>query len=344
MEPVGRLSTRRPEAGPEAQGGPEGQDPPEAQAGPEAQTAPRPSLGAAFPRLARFVLVMFRPQIYVTYGVLWTLALEGTATAVSGTAVEWTPGWGTLARALSVVLVLLFMRMLDEQKDFAYDQEHNPNRPLVTGAITVLELRTAMAVIALTVAALNVALSRTSLLMVLLSMAYGLGLAFLESAWPAAEDSILLNLVLAYPSQLMLSGYLYLSLDSTDAITADWRGAVLLALFAGAFLHFEFGRKTSWRDEPEARLYSGPLGPVGSGAATLGWALLAVVAAVALLRPWRAEGASAWTGWAPLAPVALPAYGGWLFLRRRKETWPGWTAVCFLLCLYLALVAHAALL
>jgi 4-hydroxybenzoate polyprenyltransferase len=92
-------------------------------------------------------MVMFRPQIYVTCGVLWAVAVEGSTVVLSGDA--WRPTAATAARVTSVVLTLLFLRMVDEQKDLGYDRQHHPDRPLVTGAINVVELRAGMTLIAI---------------------------------------------------------------------------------------------------------------------------------------------------------------------------------------------------
>ncbi|MFD0654547.1 hypothetical protein ACFQ2Y_44795 [Streptomyces malaysiensis subsp. malaysiensis] len=176
-------------------------------------------------RLGRFVLRMFRPQIYVTYGVLWTLALEGSAEALSGSAAHWTPSWSTVARAVSVVLALLFARMVDEQKDLEYDRTHNPDRPLVTGAITAAELRGAMAFSTVVVVVLNTFVSAFSVLLILLALGYTLFLVALERRFPRFGERLIANLLVSYPVQLLLSGYLYVSLLTGDEIGGDGRAA-----------------------------------------------------------------------------------------------------------------------
>lgn len=281
-------------------------------------------------RLGRFVLRMFRPQIYVTYGVLWTLALEGTAEALSGPSSHWTPSWSTVVRAVSVVLALLFARMVDEQKDLDYDRRHHPDRPLVTGAITVAELRGAMALIAVLLVVLNTLVSALSVLLILLGLGYTLFLVALERWSPRIGEDLLVNLLVSYPVQLLLSVYLYLSLLTSDAIDGDGRAVPLLAMFAGAFLQFEFARKTEWRRDPQARLYSEVLGPRGSAALSLALAVGAVALALLLF------GAA---GWVPALSIVFPALGAWRFLVRRKPSGlmlPAMGFVLFfnLLCFY----------
>ncbi|MGW2748745.1 hypothetical protein [Streptomyces sp. NPDC001450] len=287
-------------------------------------------------RLGRFVLRMFRPHIYATYGLLWVLALEGSSVALTGTA--WRPSGATWVRVVSVVLALLFLRMLDEQKDFEYDRVHHPDRPLVTGAITVAELRGAMAALTAAVAGLNAALSATAVLLILAALGYGLFLAALERLSAAVRDRQLLNLAVTYPVQVLLGVYVYGSLAAAGTVTADWRGALLLALCACVFLHFEFARKTAWEEEPGARLYSAGLGPRRSAAVTAGLAAGAVACQVVLFAP---DGPF---GLLPCLTVALPLWGTWRFLAARSGGWSLITAMGFVVVTYLALSIRAVLL
>ncbi|MFG2197069.1 hypothetical protein [Streptomyces sp. NPDC048639] len=287
-------------------------------------------------RLGRFVLRMFRPHIYVTYGLLWVLALEGSAVALSGTA--WRPSGGTWIRVVSVVLALLFLRMLDEQKDFAYDRVHHPDRPLVTGAITVAELRGGMAAITVVVALLNAVLSPTAVLLILLALGYGLLLVALERLSAAVAERQLLNLAVTYPVQIMLGLYVYLSAAASGTVTADWRAVPLLALCACVFLHFEFARKTAWEDDPGAHLYSQDLGARGSAAVAAGLAAGAVICEVVLF------GADSPLGLLPCLMAALPVWGTWRFLSARRGGWPLPAAMGFVLGSHLALIAWAVVL
>jgi 4-hydroxybenzoate polyprenyltransferase len=269
---------------------------------------------------------MFRPQIYVTYGVLWALALEGSAVLLSGTSgagSSWSPSWRTAVQASTVVLILLFFRMTDEQKDLGYDRVHHPSRPLVTGAITVAELRGAMVVIALLTLVGNLAISVPSALLAWAALGFALLLAVLEARSARLRDSLLINLALAYAGQLIVSGYLYLSLVDSGSVTADWTAAPLFLMFAGVFLHLEFARKTAWRDKPGERLYSATaLGPLGSGLAALALAGIGIGLELALLRPWRVSGAEAVAAWLPCATLVFPAHGAWLYFVRRRPSWP----------------------
>jgi 4-hydroxybenzoate polyprenyltransferase len=287
-------------------------------------------------RLGRFVLRMFPPHVYVTYGLLWVLALESSAVTATGTA--WRPTGATWLRVVSVVLALLFLRMLDEQKDLAHDRVHHPDRPLVTGAITAAELRGAMAAITVVTTALNAVLSVGAALLLLAAHGYALALAVLERLSRAVRERQLLGLTVTYPVQVLLGAYVYGSLVAAGTVTADWRGAALLALSACVFLHFEFARKTAWEARPGARLYSADLGPRRSAAVTAGFAAGAVGCEVLLFAP---DGP---LGLLPCLAAALPAWGTRRFLGARRDGWPMPAATGFVVTTYLALIVRAVLL
>ncbi|MET9077564.1 hypothetical protein ABZX95_36690 [Streptomyces sp. NPDC004232] len=284
-------------------------------------------------RLGRFVLRRFRPQVYAAYGVLWALALEGSAVALAGTA--WRPTGATAVRAVSVVLTLLFLRMLDEQKDLAHDRVHHPDRPLVTGAISAAELRGAMAAVAVVVVALNALLSPVAALLVLLPLGYALLLPVVERLSAPVREGQLLNLAVTYPVQVLVGAYVYLSLAVSGPVTADWRALPLLGLCAGVFLHFEFARKTAWESVPDDRLYSSALGPVGGAAAALAPVAVALLCDVVLFRP------AGVLGLLPCLAALLPVAAAHRFLTARRGTWPLPPAMGYIVVTYLALVLQA---
>lgn len=288
-------------------------------------------------RVARFTAVMYKPH-YLLYGVLFVLALEGTAALVSQPDMPWRPGWATVLRIVVVAFVLLYLRMVDEQKDLDYDRVHNPDRPLVTGAVSAGELRAAMGVIAVGVVGASLVLSASSAVAIAVVLAYGVFLWALELRSAAVRDDILLNLVVTYPVQLLVAAYVLVSARDTGEVAARWRTAAVVVVFAGAFLHFEFARKTARERRPGEHLYSNRLGVAGSAGAILGFAVLAVVVELALVQPWEWHTVVAWI---PLALLLIPIYGEWRFLRSSESEHPVLPAVAFVLALYVALIAQA---
>lgn len=288
-------------------------------------------------RLGRFVMAVFPPHVYVTYSVLWVLALEGSASLLAHR--PWHPAPGTGVRAVSVVLALLYLRIVDEQKDLEYDRVHNPRRPLVTGEIDGRELRAAMAVIAVALVALNAPLSAAALAVLVADLGYALLLVLLERRSRRIREGQLVNLAVTYPVQLLISVYVYLSAGAA----AGLRAVPLLAIFVCVFLHFEFARKTAWTQPAGARLYSDSavLGPPGSARTAAAFSAAAALLTLALFRPWHASGATALAALAPYAALVFPATGLALFARRRVAAWPVPLAMGFVVSDYVTLTVQA---
>ncbi|WP_433714208.1 hypothetical protein ACQP2U_08795 [Nocardia sp. CA-084685] len=303
------------------------------------EVAGTPSSGvlASVVRIGRFTAVMYKPH-YVLYGVLWVLALEGTAALVSQPDSAWHPTGSTVVRIVVVAFVLLYLRMVDEQKDLDYDRVHNPDRPLVTGAISATELRAAMAVIAIGALAASLTLSVLSALLIAAVLAYGLALWGLERLSATIRTNILANLALTYPVQLLVTAYVVLSAADTGEVRATWKTTAVALIFAGAFLQFEFARKTSRMPRTDEHFYSNALGATGSTAFGLLCAAIATATDIALVQPWTY---TAGVAWIPLALLLLPIWGAVKFVRGSKPDYPVLPAVLFILTLYIALIVQA---
>lgn len=304
-------------------------------------TSTRPGVFGSVARIAGFTRVMYKPY-YLLYAVLWVLALEGTAAIVAQPDSAWGPTTATALRIAVVAAVLLYLRMVDEQKDLEYDRVHNPDRPLVTGAVSASELRTAMGIIAIGSIAGSWLLSGRSALMIAAVLAYGLVLWGLERASAAVRERILLNLVVTYPVQLLITVYVMLSAIDTGEVEGQGRIALLALVFAGAFLQFEFARKTSRVARPGEMYYSNPLGTAGSVAVSLGLAAVAVVVDLALVRPWSYTGAVSVIGWIPVVLLLIPLAGAWRFRSSADSDYPPVPAMLFIITLYATLIAQAS--
>ncbi|MFI6165153.1 hypothetical protein ACIBCN_00055 [Nocardia sp. NPDC051052] len=291
-------------------------------------------------RIARFTAVMYKPH-YLLYGVLWVLALEGMASLVTQPDSAWRPTWSTVVRIVVVAFVLLYLRMVDEQKDLEYDRVHNPDRPLVTGAVSAVELRVAMGLIAIGAISASLALSVGSAVMIAVAMAYGLVLWGLERLFAVVRTNILVNLIVTYPVQLLVTGYIVVSAIDTGEVRAHWQAAAVAGIFAGAFLQFEFARKTSRERRPDESLYSNVLGAKGSIAASVVCAVAAVLCNIGLIEPWNYSSPGALI--ARISPflLTIPVTTAWNFRRGDRVNYPVVPAVVFILALYLTLIAQA---
>ncbi|WP_238846585.1 hypothetical protein [Nocardia terpenica] len=305
-------------------------------------TQRRTGFAVSMGRLARFTAVRYKPY-YLLYAVLWTLAVEGTAALVSHPGVGWRPGAATGVRVVVVAGVLLYLRMVDEQKDLGYDRIHYPDRPLVTGAITARELRIAMTVLAVAAIGASLALSVWSAVWITVVLGYGLVLWGLERVSAAIRDRLLLNLAVTYPVQVLLTVYVVVSAIGSGQVESRWVTAWVAVVFAGAFVQFEFARKTTSTARPGQWFYSNTLGASGSAAAVVVCSMLAVGCDLALVCPWRYPPAHTVVGWIVVVGLVFPLWGTLRFERRGGD-YPVAAAVLFILTLYATLITQALVL
>ncbi|WP_026189953.1 UbiA prenyltransferase family protein [Salinispora mooreana] len=284
-------------------------------------------------RYRAFLGAVFAPGVHVTYGLLWACAYEAAAVMAAGGV--WRPSVGSLVRAMTIIVVLLHLRLADERMDESYDRIHNPDRPLITGLVSVLELRRAGWATAALAIVINVPLAPWSAVAVALLVGYTALITRLTLHSPRLRDRALLYIVVAYPVQLLIGVYLYTSVTGAETVQPGIRPALLIIVFAAAFLHFEFARKTVRDPDPGARTYSATaLGVTGSGVLTLGWALLACALLAAITEPWQMSVAAH----LPYVALVFPVAGAFSYLGGREQKWPTSLAMLYLIVLDAALV------
>ncbi|WP_159104608.1 hypothetical protein [Plantactinospora sp. BB1] len=292
-------------------------------------------------RLLSFARERFPVRVYGSYAVLWVLALDGSISLVQPNIGRWQLSPYLLVEIASVLMTLLFIRIVDEQKDLAYDREHHPDRPLPRGAVRLGEVRAATVACGLAVVAVNLAISPWLAGWSLLNLGYVCLLVGWERAAPRASARLFLNLTVSYPGQLLVSGYIWLALLIRTDAEPTWHAVPVLLMFAAVFLHFEFARKTSWAHRDEPNYYSNVVGGRGSAGLAIGSALGAAAIALVMFRPWRAEGLAAFAAWFPLSAGGFLWAGGERFLSRSVPVWPTAPARGFLAWFYLGLIVQA---
>lgn len=270
-------------------------------------------------RLRHYLRGSFPPAFYLPYALAW--ALGGTAMFALGPrgAATWRPGWATLATLASFTLLILLVRAVDDLRDLDYDREHNPKRPLASGAVTVPDLAVLIGVATVAVLALNAprglawAGAAVALLYMLLLLA-----ADRLLQWPSG-DALVVSALISLPVQLLLGGYLYVALLHDIHRHAGHAAILPLVTMLAVFTHLELARKTTRAPRPGERSYVTVFGVEATARAALSAAGVATVLALLLVRPW-AHGAEA--GWLVLLPAVLPVRGALRFWRGRAERWP----------------------
>ncbi|MGU3501332.1 hypothetical protein [Mycobacterium sp. C31M] len=264
----------------------------------------------------RSFLVQRYLSVYPIYLTLWVVAVECVTAAG-----RWRPDWHTAATILALIAAGAFLRMVDDQKDLDYDTVHNPDRPLVTGSVTVGQLRRAMLPCAVGALGFAALVSVPAALVLAAALGYGLLLWWAESNVPRLRDNPLLNLTAVIPAQFLVTAFIMLG-EPGVANMPWWHRLAVPVIFTAAFLHLEFARKTSRVAGDDPHSYARLLGATPSAWVALAFAVLAVVLARCPLA-------------VPL--LALPLASTWIFLRHRPVAHPTGLSTAFVVLFYLAL-------
>ncbi len=306
-----------------------------------APQAPATGLGF-FGKLRAFTDNIFQLPLHILFAGFWSLSLLGNLHAVSGQ--RWVLHPSALILVGTVFLCLLSLRMVDEIKDFDYDLQFNPDRPLVTGLVTRQDIRRFLILIAILVLSLNSMLSAILGLVVALDLLYGLCQLPLEKHLALVRENMFVNLAVVYPVNIGLSVYTLAFFLQARHSAPTAQQVLLVGAYALAFLHFEIARKSGWPHLAQAgeRLYSQIIGLPAACllSSALGCACLGLV--LWLFAPWSQTGASAVTGYLPLLAL-LPMVWGLLrqFRARHQRAAARPPAVAFLFTFYFTMLAHA---
>lgn len=265
--------------------------------------------------LVIFIRECYAPGLHLAFAAAWLLALDAGLSRL--TEAHWQPGLHLVVGTLMFFLVLFYLRVLDEWKDFEYDRRFNPNRPLVRGIVSFRNLYSYLAATASLVFALHLlfpaftAGSRVPLAVVAVNLVYALALVGIERLSSTVRDNVLLNLVLTYPVNVALSIYAYSANLARSGNPVTREGVLLVTAFACAFLFYEFARKISFpsRAQVGKRLYSSALGVYPALALAILFAACATGTATFLFAPVGINGL------APSVAFVAPCYGAWRFLQ-----------------------------
>lgn len=284
-------------------------------------TTPAPPATATFWRYLTRRFPIGQYPIYVTLfsaGLLGVLRPPGPRWAPTGADwLRWALGAATL------LVVLFFMRTVDEIKDLAYDRVFQPDRPLVTGELTVATMRGYLAGSAVVALALSAPVHPGLVGTAAAIMAYSLLLVWFERISPAFAAGMFRNIAVAIQLKTGLLLYVVL-LGTTIGITGDVVTSTLaVTAFLAAYLHWEIARKTirARYARPGERLYSTVIGTGGS--LSLATGLLVAACVLVAVVDARRDVPAGFTA-ALLLPLALTGAAVADFLRRRdRRSAPG---------------------
>lgn len=263
-------------------------------------------------KLWRFCKDIYDPGVHLYFAANWYFALYGIL-GINHHA-EYILSLSPLNVILSMFLILLYLRIVDEIKDFDYDKMFNPDRPLVKGSVTKKELHLYLLATVVVTVILNYRFGISVLLLLLLEFIYGYSLILIEKRNKTIREDMMINLLVTYPVNILISFYIFLVFTVEQNIHfakhIPWTkvDAFILIAFATCFLYYEFARKISWPSKAAEgqRLYSSVLGFWPS----IGMAMTTGLAAMVFLF-------LAVKNWSPALLLIPLGYGLWRIQREK---------------------------
>jgi len=209
---------------------------------------------------------IYDPWVHLYFAANWYFALYGLLGITHDA--QYLLTLSPLKVVLSIFLILFYLRIVDEIKDFEYDKKFNPDRPLVKGTVTKKELHIYLLITVILTALLNFQLGISVLFFLLLEFIYGYVLILIEKRNKIIRENMMINLFITYPVNILISIYIFLVFAVEQRIHFErqipWTrtDTFMLIAFASCFLYYEFARKVSWPSKAEEgqRLYSKILG------------------------------------------------------------------------------------
>jgi 4-hydroxybenzoate polyprenyltransferase len=286
-------------------------------------------------RWGRYVGAAYRPSIQLPYTVSWALGLTALFAAVTGAVTRWRPDLDLLVTVLTLTLTMLLIRAMDDIRDAEYDRRVNPGRPLPSGLVRERDLVTLVLLGDAVLVALNAGRG-VALAVLAVQIAYTTTIVAIEryTGWPD-RDRVGLQLGMNLPILTMLSLYVYAGFLRSHHLHPTVAGFVAVLAVTVAALCMELGRKATRRPRTDERSYVSVLGPSGTSYTALGAAVVATLAVLVLVTPWRPG--AAW-GWLVLLPLALPGLAALRFASGALR-WPLAPTLAYIPAMYTSFLA-----
>lgn len=258
-------------------------------------------------RFARYVEERFPPTEYVPAAVVFFLAAYLAATALTRRPIS---GPTIAIGAVTVVLVFLHLRLMDEIKDADHDALHYPERPVPRGLVSLAEIRALLVVCLAIEITLNASLSPSALAAYVVVGAFTLLMYREFFVGALLRVNFLVYTLVHMPSLPLLAAYAYVLALGSEAPRIEPAFASFLVATYGVGLSLEIARKFHAPDgePPAVYTYTKHLGTRGAS--------LVLAAVIVIVAGASATLASA-LGWgatfvAPLVAFAAVAIGGLL--------------------------------
>jgi 4-hydroxybenzoate polyprenyltransferase len=216
-------------------------------------------------RLARFIGERFPLQVHGLSIVFFFLTNAAVAQAATKADAAIAFGPRSLVAALALGLMFLRLRLFDEVKDYRYDLQHNPGRPLPRGLLTVAQVNAWAGATAASEAILAGALGLGAFTGFLAVLVFTLLMRFEFFIRDLIRPRLLTYALLHTPSGGLIGLFVFCAV--TGRPIWDVPRAMWLYAFAGwsLLMVFEVARKTyDPKAEPGSDTYSSVFGVKGA--------------------------------------------------------------------------------
>jgi hypothetical protein len=288
-------------------------------------------------RLGEYLRGSYPPVLSTGFALCWAYGVTGLFALLDPAPGAWRSGPGSLVVALTVVVDLLLMRVIDDIRDLPYDRALHPTRPLARGAVQLGDLVALYAAGTGLILVLNAGHGPAAAV-IAGQLAYALLVLWVHQRWHWPDGARLgLSLLVSSPGPVLLHGYLYAEYLRATGHPAGAALPLGIAVALLAAFHPELAKKIVRIPRPGERTYVRAFGLP----ATVSLALLAPLASAALLfagaRPWSPALLLV------LLPLAFPLTAAVRFRDPTVNRWSARSAGFFLLTTF-AGYALAALL
>jgi hypothetical protein len=228
-------------------------------------------------RISHFVLNRYPPVLSSVYVLAFGTGGIGLFAALAGEHISASaiPIVGMVAATL--FFDLLIMRVLDDIRDRDYDRVANPQRPVASGEVALRDLYALCAVCVTVIVVANMSF-HSGMIVVAGQLLYaGAVMAVGQRFAVTRGDSLMLNLLVSSPVQLLLYAYLLAAFTEirtgAPTVLVGGLGILILTLCAS---QVEFGKKLVRWPAAGERSYVNSLGYQATSLLTIGTGPLAV--------------------------------------------------------------------
>ncbi len=194
-----------------------------------------------FLRIFKYLMIMFPPYLNMPVGIIIFFSSYFVIQNLLCEKIEF--NLSLLSGGITIMLMMLLLRVMDELKDYEKDKKQNKNRPLITGVVKLNDLKTLMLVITITMLVLNFFLGKYIFISFLFMLIYSY-LMFIDFFNPKTSQNLILQLLTHNPIGFIFQIYIIsFAYQNYGKVVFQLETLLIAIMFWLPFLAWELGRK-----------------------------------------------------------------------------------------------------